>query len=58
MHKLLELFTQSKLGDTDSTEDAEEYEKESETVIIASALFALVVMLFGLLTLTVKLWFK
>ena len=38
-HELLELFTQNKLGDTDSTGDAEEYERESETFIFASVLF-------------------
>ena len=37
-HKLLELFSLSKLDDTDSTGDAEEYEREFETVIFAGAL--------------------
>ena len=40
MHELLELFTQSKLGDTDSTGDAEEWETESETVVFVGALLA------------------
>ena len=47
-HKLLELFTQSKVGDTDSAGDAEEYERESETVVLARALFSLLAMLFWL----------
>ena len=38
IHELLELFTQSKLRDTDSAGDAEEYEREFETVIFAGAL--------------------
>ena len=54
VHELLELFTQSKLGDTDST--AEDYERESETVIFAGALFALLASLFWLLV--VKVWFE
>ena len=49
VHELLELFTQSKLGDTDSTGDAEEYERESETVIFAGVLLALLAMLVWLL---------
>ena len=47
MHSLLELFTQSKQGKTDSTGDSEEY--KSKTVLIADALFAL------LLSVTVSL---
>ena len=49
VHELLELFTQSKLGDTDSTGDAEEYERESESVKFASAHFVLVASCFDLL---------
>ena len=56
MHKLLELFTQSKLGGADSTGDAEEYKRESETVVFAGSLFALLAMLFW--SLTVKVCFK
>ena len=56
MRELWELFTQSNLGDTDSTGDAEEYEKKSETVIFAGALFALLASLFWLLV--VKVWFE
>ena len=53
VHELLELFTQSKLGDTDSTEDAEEFERESETVVFVSALLALIAMLVWLPTVKV-----
>ena len=56
MHELLELFTQSKLGETDSTEDAEQYERESETVVFASALRVLLTMLVW--SLTVKVWLE
>ena len=56
MHELLELFTQSKLGDTDSTGDAEKYEKESETFVFVGALLALLAMLVW--SLTVKIWFE
>ena len=56
VHELLQLFTQSKLGDTDSTGNAEEYERESKTVIFARALCALLAMLFWLLI--VQVWFK
>ena len=38
VHELYELFTQSKLGDTDNTGDAEEYERESETVVRTQSL--------------------
>ena len=48
MHEFLELFSQRKLGDTDSIGDAEEYERESETVTFAGALSALLAMLFWL----------
>ena len=41
-----------KVDDTDSTGDAEEYERESETVIFAGALFALLAMLFWSHTVT------
>ena len=41
MRELLELFTQNELSDTGSTGDAEEYERETETVIFAAALSAL-----------------
>ena len=44
VHELLELFTQSKLGDTDSAGDAEELERESETVVFVGALLALLAM--------------
>ena len=53
MHELLGLFTQSKLGNTDSTGDAEEYEKDSETVLFAGALLALLAMLVWSLTVSV-----
>ena len=53
VYGLLELLTQSKLGDTNSTEDAEEYERESKTVILAGALFALLAMLVWSLTVSV-----
>ena len=56
MHELLELFTQSKLGDTDSTGDAEESERESETVVFVSAFLALLAMLVWLPV--VKVWFE
>ena len=56
MHELLELFTQSKLGDTDITGDAEEWERESETVVFVGALLALLAMLVWLPT--VKVWFE
>ena len=46
VHELLELFTQSKLGDTDSTGDAEEYKMEFAAIVFASALLALLDMLF------------
>ena len=49
VYELLELFTQSKLGDTDSTGDAEEWERESETVVFVGALLALFAMLVWLL---------
>ena len=54
--ELLELFTQSKLGDTDSTRDAEEYERESKTVVFVGALLALLAMLLWLPM--VKVWFE
>ena len=41
------MFTQNKLGDTDSTGDAEESELESATVIFAGAQLVLLAMLFG-----------
>ena len=44
VHELLELFTQSKSGGTDSTGGAEEYKKESETVEFAGAFLALLAM--------------
>ena len=56
MYELLKLFTQSKLGDTDSTGDAEMYKRESETDIFAAALFALLAML--LWSLMAKVWFE
>ena len=56
VHELLELFTQSKLGDTDSTGDAEEWERESETVVFVGALLALLAMLVWLPT--IKVWFE
>ena len=55
MHKLLELFTQSKLDDIDSTGDTEDYKRESETVIFAGALLVLLAMVVW--SLTVKVWF-
>ena len=54
MHELLKLFTQDKLGDNDSAGDAEEYEREPETVVFADALFVLLAMLFW--SLAVKIW--
>ena len=56
MHELLELFTQSKLDDTDSAGDAQEEESESETVVFVGALLALLAMLVWLPT--VKVWFE
>ena len=56
VHELLELFTQSKLGDTDSTGDAEEQERDSETVVFVGALLALLAMLVWLPT--IKVWFE
>ena len=56
VYELLELFTQSKLGDTDSTGDAEEYEREPKTVVFVGALLALLAMLVWLPT--VKVWFE
>ena len=56
VHERLELFTQSKLGDTDSTGHAEEKERESETVVFVGALLALLAMLVWLHT--VKIWFE
>ena len=50
------LFTQSKLGDIYGTGDAEKYERESERVILARALLALLAMLVW--SLTVKIWFE
>ena len=52
---LLQFFTQSKLDDNGSKGDAEEYEREPKTVIFASALFALLAMLFWLLAVKVQL---
>ena len=49
VHELLELFTQSKFGDTD-TGDAEEQERESETVVFVGALLVLLAMLVWLPT--------
>ena len=49
-------LTQSKLGDTDSTGDAEEQERESETVVFVGALLALLAMLVW--SLTVKILFE
>ena len=46
VHELSELFTENELQDTGNTGDGEEYERESKTVIFASALFALLSMLF------------
>ena len=45
MHELLELFTQRKLGNTDSAGDAEEQERESETFVFVGAVLALLAML-------------
>ena len=45
-----------KLGDTDSTGDAEEQERESKTVVFAGALLALLAILVWLPT--VKVWFE
>ena len=50
MHELLELFTQSRFGNTDSTGDAEEYERESKTVVFGGAILLLLAMLVWLLT--------
>ena len=48
VRELFEMFTQSESDKIDSTGDAEEYKRESETVIFAGALFALLAMLFWL----------
>ena len=56
MHELFELCIQSRLGVTDSTGDAEEYEKESKTVVSAGALLALLAMLVW--SLMAKVWFE
>ena len=56
MHKFLELFTQSELADIGSIGGVKDYEMESETLIFASALFALLTMLFWWLT--IKVWFE
>ena len=56
MLELLELFTQSTLGVTDSTGDAEEYKRVSKTVVFAGALLALLAMLVWLLA--IKVWFE
>ena len=56
VHELFELFTQSKLGDTDSTGDAEEWERGSKTVVFVGALLALLAMLVWLPT--VKVWLE
>ena len=55
VHTLLELFKQSKSGDTGSTGDAEEYKRESKTVVFAGALFAQQAILSW--SLTVNIWF-
>ena len=55
VHKRLDLFTQSDLGDADSTGDAEEYKRDTETVVFAGALSALLAML--LWSLAIKIWF-
>ena len=52
----LELFTQSKLGETDSIGEAKQYERESEIVIFAGDLFVPLTILFWLLT--VNAWFE
>ena len=44
VQELLELFTRSELADTGSKGDVEEYERESETLIFAGALFAQLAM--------------
>ena len=56
VHELYELFTQSKLGDTDNTGDAEEYKRESETFLFALTFPVLLGMLVWLLM--VKVWFE
>ena len=55
MHELFELFTQSELDDSGSTGDAEEYKRDTETVVFAGALSALLAML--LWSLAIKIWF-
>ena len=49
-------LTQSKLGDTDSTGDAEEQERESETVVFVGALLWLLAILVW--SPTVEVWFE
>ena len=56
MRELFEMFTQSESDKIDSTGDAEEYKRESETVIFAGALFALLAMLFW--SPLVRVWFE
>ena len=56
MHELLEFLTQCRFYDTDSTGDAEEYKRESQTVVFGGALLALLAML--VLSLIVKVWFE
>ena len=53
VHELLELFIQNKLVDTDSAGDAEEQERESETVVFVGALLVLLAMLVWLPTVKV-----
>ena len=54
VHELLEFLTQCRFYDTDSTGDAEEYKRESQTVVFGGALLALLAMLVWLPT--VKVW--
>ena len=56
MHELLELSIKSRFSDTDSTGDIEECKRESETVVFAGVLLALLAMFVW--SLTLKIWFE
>ena len=56
VHALLEFVTPSGLDDAGSTRDAEGYEREPRTGLYDGTLFAVLAVLFWLLT--VKVWFK
>ena len=56
MHELFELCTKSRLSVTDSAGYAEQYERESDTVVFVSALLVLLATLVW--SLTVKILFE